>query len=100
MKPNIAQILQHLNSIANKIKNEIPFESLTVLNSSITDIYNFDSLEFMEFISAVEKEFDMEFDDSATYEELNNLNYLLQVIIKKSNTINSEKTNYSNFGDK
>lgn len=37
----------------------------------------------MEFISAIEKEFDIEFEDNATYEELNNLNFLLQEIIKK-----------------
>lgn len=80
MKPNIEEILQHLNSIANNIKNETSFESLPEFNCPITAFYNFDSLEFMTFISAIEKEFNFQFPEDITFEQLNDFNNIVGFI--------------------
>lgn len=84
MKSNTNDILQNLNTLANKIVDGMSYESLPEINSVITDFYNFDSLEFMEFISAIEEEFDIEFPEDVTFDELNSIPKLLNIIQNKT----------------
>lgn len=52
-------------------------------NKSVSEMLNLDSLAFMQFICAVEQEFDICFRDDVLFEELNNLNNLIQEIEKE-----------------
>ncbi len=47
---------------------------------SITELLELDSVSFMAFICAVEEEFDIEFREDVTYEELDKLSSLVREI--------------------
>jgi acyl carrier protein len=64
--------------------------SLTALNQSVTELFDLDSLAFMEFISTIEEEFNIHFRDDISFEEINNLSNLVH-------EIENSKKNVSNI---
>ena len=85
-------------------KIEIILSEITGENQSI-DIDNFEqidnfieyyyleSMQFMEFITALESEFETEFPEDITFDELNSVSYLINYLIDNAthNTPLSEK---------
>lgn len=80
-----SQILECLKLIIHRLKNiDIELLDPISINKKITELFDLDSLDFMQFISALEAEFNIEFDPDAAYDELNNLEYLVKEIDRKT----------------
>lgn len=87
------KILHKFQSILSSIKHrDIVFTEDT--NKKIAEEFELDSLEFMQFIAALETKFSIEFDVDATYEELNDVEYLVKEIDRKTNKVVSEKVDH------
>lgn len=76
-------IIKTFSGIASKIKESNI--SLSGVHDTVSEAYEFDSLNFMNFITAIENKFGIEFEDSVTYEELNNYENLIHLILAKCN---------------
>lgn len=74
-------VLLKIQSILSSIKKSDIVISRSS-NQKIVEEYDLDSLAFMQFITALENEFNFEFANDATYEELNDLDYILREIKK------------------
>ncbi len=71
-----------INDVLNNIKIDIEGE-LSLTGENFYSLNLFDSLEFMTLISAIEKEFDIEFRDDITFDELSNYETLIAEIRKE-----------------
>ena len=74
-------VLLKIQSILSSIKKSDIVISRSS-NQKIVEEYDLDSLAFMQFITALEIEFNIEFENDATYEELNNIDYIITEIKK------------------
>ncbi len=70
-------IIKRINQILLRMnKPEIAIVT-PLFNTDILELCDLDSLGFMEFLSAIEEEFDFEFSEDIEYSELINFNSLL-----------------------
>ncbi|MGC8898778.1 MAG: acyl carrier protein [Bacteroidota bacterium] len=82
MGPSEQKIKSKLVEVAAKVSGCSSCVVSTEDLHDICNIFGFDSLGFMEFICAVEKEFGIQFREEATFAELNDLSILINEIRK------------------
>lgn len=67
--------------LAREFSSNLDRESLTS-NQTITELCGLDSLGFVRFVCAIEKEFGISFDDDVSYDSLNRFDTLADEIMK------------------
>ena len=82
-KVNLQIVLTRLNIVLERM-NKFPIEIKQVSsNVKLNEICDLDSLSFMEFITAIEQEFNIEFRDDIEFDQLNNIETLIEEIEKE-----------------
>ena len=71
--------------ILNKLVEDLELIENNPGSNIVVEKYELDSLSFLNFITAIESKYEIEFEDNVTYDELNNYENLINLISIKCN---------------